>query len=892
MAKTKGNVLNKKKKTQLRGKFGKKPQKESILNKKEPKLSGKFSKDKSQQSKNAKNTKKDAGKTKFKRNYKKKDVEGSDSSDFEEVEERSLVESKTKEIEMDSGSSSEEEEGEVRSLVQQQNRKKKKSGGFQAMGLSHNVFKGVHRKGYKIPTPIQRKAIPVIMEGRDVVAMARTGSGKTAAFLIPMFERLQTHSGQAGARALIMSPTRELALQTLKFAKELGKYTGLRAAVVLGGDRMEEQFSALHSNPDIIIATPGRFMHVAVEMDLKLKSVQYAVFDEADRLFEMGFQEHLNEVLNRLPESRQTLLFSATLPKLLVEFAKAGLHDPSLIRLDVETKLSDQLKLSFLQCRLDDKVAVLLYLLKHVISRGEQTVVFAATKHHVEYLNMILEKASISCTYIYSSLDPTARKISIAKFQHRKVLVMVVTDLAARGIDIPLLDNVINFHFPAKPKLFVHRVGRVARAGRKGVAYSLISPDEISHVYDLHVFLGRPLNFVPIGKQAEDDDGLYGRVPQSVVDDSAESLRSMHEDSYDIKAMVKVVENAYGHYLRSRPAPAPESVKRVKESEKLGQQIGVHPMFGIEENSLEAERLKLLDALKSYRGNTTIFEVNSTAKNTSFEVMKKKRDFHGRVVENRQREVNVNQSAVQTVDRVTSGSSQQAEESDLREAFSVVIGGKKSKNGQSEDKLKKGGNQSVRDEEHYVSYRPADYQTEQGLRLGSGFDREAASALLDMAGDDNAVIKKSQNTVKWDRKRKKFVRENSNDPRKKKIRTESGALIPASYKSHAYKEWVGHNRLDTTVERNTDDGGGTSQRNHGNVKRGLTVLGGGDPRRRHRKGAEGEVPGKVRGKFKRKSELKRPEQIVKSRKQKMKKEAFQKQRQNKHSSNRSKPRRT
>ncbi|WAR17963.1 DDX54-like protein [Mya arenaria] len=763
MAKTKGNVLNKKKKTQLRGKFGKKPQKESILNKKEPKLSGKFSKDKSQQSKNAKNTKKDAGKTKFKRNYKKKDVEGSDSSDFEE------------EIEMDSGSSSEEEEGEVRSLVQQQNRKKKKSGGFQAMGLSHNVFKGVHRKGYKIPTPIQRKAIPVIMEGRDVVAMARTGSGKTAAFLIPMFERLQTHSGQAGARALI-----------------------------------------------IIIATPGRFMHVAVEMDLKLKSVQYAVFDEADRLFEMGFQEHLNEVLNRLPESRQTLLFSATLPKLLVEFAKAGLHDPSLIRLDVETKLSDQLKLSFLQCRLDDKVAVLLYLLKHVISRGEQTVVFAATKHHVEYLNM-----------------------------HRKVLVMVVTDLAARGIDIPLLDNVINFHFPAKPKLFVHRVGRVARAGRKGVAYSLISPDEISHVYDLHVFLGRPLNFVPIGKQAEDDDGLYGRVPQSVVDDSAESLRSMHEDSYDIKAMVKVVENAYGHYLRSRPAPAPESVKRVKESEKLGQQIGVHPMF-----------------------------VNSTAKNTSFEVMKKKRDFHGRVVENRQREVNVNQSAVQTVDRVTSGSSQQAEESDLREAFSVVIGGKKSKNGQSEDKLKKGGNQSVRDEEHYVSYRPADYQTEQGLRLGSGFDREAASALLDMAGDDNAVIKKSQNTVKWDRKRKKFVRENSNDPRKKKIRTESGALIPASYK------------LDTTVERNTDDGGGTSQRNHGNVKRGLTVLGGGDPRRRHRKGAEGEVPGKVRGKFKRKSELKRPEQIVKSRKQKMKKEAFQKQRQNKHSSNRSKPRRT
>lgn len=202
------------------------------------------------------------------------------------------------------------------------------------------------------------QTIPLILEGRDVVAMARTGSGKTACFLIPLFEKLKVRSAKAGARALILSPTRELALQvggsisilhiisfffnvtfnhsqTLKFAKELGKFTGLKSAIILGGDSMDDQFFAIHGNPDIIVATPGRFLHVCIEMELKLNSVEYIVFDEADRLFEMGFGEQLDEVVNRLPDCRQTVLFSATLPKILVEFAKAGLNDPVLIRYSI-----------------------------------------------------------------------------------------------------------------------------------------------------------------------------------------------------------------------------------------------------------------------------------------------------------------------------------------------------------------------------------------------------------------------------------------------------------------------------------------------------------------------------------------------------------------------------
>uniref|UniRef100_H2ZC89 Uncharacterized protein n=1 Tax=Ciona savignyi TaxID=51511 RepID=H2ZC89_CIOSA len=329
--------------------------------------------------------------------------------------------------------------------------------------LSHSVFKGVIRKGYKVPTPIQRKCIPLILSDKDVVAMARTGSGKTAAFLIPMFEKLQVTQSGAGARALLLSPTRELALQTFKFVKELGKYTSLRTACILGGDSMSEQFSAMHENPDVIIATPGRLMHVLVEMELRLSNMHYVVFDEADRLFELGFQEHLREILRRLPEDRQTLLFSATLPKQLVEFAKAGLNDPTLVRLDLDSKLSDQLKV--FSARFFYYSISVCELFQHCITHYNsvsvsQSVVFVPTKHHVEYVKDVLQLLGMSCSYVYSSLDQTARKINIAKFRNKKTMVLIVTDVAARGLDIPMLDNVVNYSFPAKSKLFVHRVGK------------------------------------------------------------------------------------------------------------------------------------------------------------------------------------------------------------------------------------------------------------------------------------------------------------------------------------------------------------------------------------------------------------------------------------------------
>eukprot|EP00105_Crassostrea_gigas_P027628 XP_011449018.1 PREDICTED: ATP-dependent RNA helicase DDX54 [Crassostrea gigas] len=816
---------------------------------------------------------KKAVKQKVERKYSKGIKRGSfeeDNDEMEVVGQKHLQQIYIQDKE-DADSDSSQELQDTRKWLTEQNRKKKKSGGFQSMGLSHGVYKGVLRKGYKIPTPIQRKTVPLIMEGKDVVAMARTGSGKTAAFLIPMFEKLKTHTAKSGARGLILSPTRELALQTLKFTKELGKYTGLRAAVVLGGDKMDDQFAALHENPDIIIATPGRLMHVLVEMEKKLKSVEYVVFDEADRLFEMGFQEQLHEIIHRLPESRQTVLFSATLPKLLVEFAKAGLHDPTLLRLDVETKLSEQLKQSFFRCREEDKPAILLYMLKHVIDLDQQTVVFAATKHHVEYLHMILTYAGIDSTYIYSSLDPSARKINVAKFQHKKVKVLIVTDLAARGIDIPLLDNVINVNFPAKSKLFVHRVGRVARAGREGCAYSLVAQDEVPFLLDLYIFLGRSLNIASQLKNVEDKDGVLGDVPQTVIDEEEEQLRLWHKDHIDLINMKKVVGNAQKKYLRSRPLPAKESIKRYKQIQSADN-IGLHPVFAKECSTEEQQKNELLNALKAYKGHSTIFETNTSSKNRSFDVMKHKRAFHQTVIQKKTKQVTDLKDAES--DDSDRGETEQlmADEENVKETFRTVIGGKRKANNKLFDpqRKKKRKQESIRDEENYLHYRPKDFQSELGLSLGTSFDKEATGAVLDLRDEINKS--KPMSNKRWDRKKKKFVTTNDNAAGKKKIRTESGAMISASYKSRAYKDWLNKNKManandsgDEEEERETNTG------NQDNSYR-LKVIG---TKRRnwHTKLKEEEDQKRNR------TELKHKEEILKQRKIKAKKQAFQNHRQ-------------
>ncbi|XP_049949021.1 ATP-dependent RNA helicase DDX54 [Schistocerca serialis cubense] len=712
----------------------------------------------------------------------------------------------------------------------------KKSGGFQSMGLSYTVLKGIKKRGYKIPTPIQRKTIPLVLEGRDVVAMARTGSGKTACFLIPLFEKLKMRTAKTGARALILSPTRELALQTLKFIKELGRFTGLQAAVILGGDSMESQFSAIHGNPDIIVATPGRLLHICVEMELKLNSVEYVVFDEADRLFEMGFGEQLREIVNRLPESRQTLLFSATLPKVLVEFAKAGLSDPVLLRLDVESKLPDSLTLEFICCRSDDKSAALLCLLKHVIKLESQTVLFAATKHHVEYLHMLLDKAGISNTYIYSNLDPSARKINAAKFQCGKVSVLIVTDVAARGIDIPQLDNVINYNFPAKSKLFIHRVGRCARAGRSGTAYSLVAADEYAYLMDLHLFLGKPLQ----------EDFHIGRIPQDLLEEEQTNLLSWHENSVDLSNMKRVCSNAYKQYLRSRPGASTESMKRIKEIN--WDTFHYHPSFSFGDKT-EAEKISFLTEMKKYRPNGTVFEIGHNSTSIVYKVMKTARMKHREAIENYKRKHSeTEQENSENLSKVPVTSLPSSNAEDIKDTFHDVIGPRKfSLQSLYEPKKKK--RKVAVDKDNYIPYFAPDQHTEKGLSVNN-FQSEASKFQLDLTADNEDSLKLQKKLMRWDRKKKKMVGVDQGT-KAGKIRTESGAWIPATYKSNRYSQWKERSKISQQDEQDDD----TDEDSKNRPTKGLKAV----PSTHW-----GRHNMKVQEKMRR-SELKKPEQILKAR---------------------------
>eukprot|EP01104_Vermistella_antarctica_P017139 TRINITY_DN6026_c0_g1_i1.p1 TRINITY_DN6026_c0_g1~~TRINITY_DN6026_c0_g1_i1.p1 ORF type:complete len:881 (+),score=288.15 TRINITY_DN6026_c0_g1_i1:176-2818(+) len=692
--------------------------------------------------------------------------------------------------------------------------KKKKTGGFQSMSLSTATYKGVMKMGYRVPTPIQRKAMPFLLAGHDVVAMARTGSGKTAAFLIPMIERLSEHSKTMGSRGLVLSPTRELAMQTLRFAKQISRFTDLRFCLLVGGDSMGEQFSALSHNPDVIIATPGRLLHHIVEIDMTLKLVEYVVYDEADRLFEMGFASQIQEIGRRMTgENRQTALFSATLPKMLVEFAKAGLSNPELIRLDTDTKISENLGITFLTMREEERLAALLHLVKEVVDRDQQSIVFTSTRHHVEFLNLILTHSGLSCTMIYGTMDQSARKINLAKFCAGKASFLIVTDVAARGIDIPLLDNVINFDFPSRPKLFVHRSGRAARAGRSGTSYSLIAAEEMAYAIDLHLFLGRtPSNAVPENTtyNAKDPSTVYyGKMPQSVLDHENDILRDMFERHDDIVTLQRVAANAYKLYKRTRSLPSSASVRRSKALPPPR----LHPLFASTCGAGELERDDFLENLKTFRPTQTVFEVQARAKNSNkktaaaLEVMSSKRRMHDRAIKG------------SSSGRVLGAVDEDGEEIEVDESGDGGLesggtdgavaakqplpetGGKKRKpkrggRGGDVGGVTKKARTTFRDEKFYMETLQKNFHGEEGLSLNQGNrslnQHNLQDIVLDVTGDDATTMKQGKSNMKWDRKKKRFVNMSGvafDDKRADK--NESGAIIikSAKKKKTIYAEW-------------------------------------------------------------------------------------------------------
>lgn len=509
--------------------------------------------------------------------------------------------------------------------------KKKKGGGFQTFGLEKALLTAILKQGWSVPTPIQRKSIPILLQGNDVVAMARTGSGKTAAFLIPMLHQLKSHSTTVGIRGVILSPSRELSLQILRCGLALNKGTGLRLAALVGGNSLEQQFEALATNPDIIVGTPGRLLHIMEEASMPLSMVRVIVLDEADRLFELGLQPQITMIMQKLPASCQRALFSATMPSILAEFTSAGLHNPVVIRLDVEMKLSENLKQSSFLVRNDEKVAALIVLLKRVIEVGYnnergrviQALVFVESKFHVEYLQLILNHYSIENSAVHGQMDQEARQIAVKDFAKRKSCVMIVTDVAARGLDLPLLDNVVNYSFPASPKLFVHRVGRVARAGRSGQAYSILTVEDFPYYVELMRFLERPL----VNKKPENDlffdskDNCYGRLPEEEIQLELDLLRRLHNENVEVRNLSKTVLNAHNKFQRTKKKALGDAIREARRDVYAFENTSIHPMLleHLGAKRVESDEAKL--ELKKFKPKELFLEL--TTREKLFEVKRK-----------------------------------------------------------------------------------------------------------------------------------------------------------------------------------------------------------------------------------------------------------------------------
>jgi ATP-dependent RNA helicase RhlE len=361
---------------------------------------------------------------------------------------------------------------------------------FNSLGLSDALLKAVSKQGYTTPSPIQEKAIPLILEGKDVLASAQTGTGKTAGFTLPMLQNLS--QGQQlrhrPIRALILTPTRELAAQVYENVKQYSAFLDIRSTVIFGGVNQKPQVATLRNGVDVLVATPGRLMDLHSQNVLSLSKVEILVLDEADRMLDMGFLRDIKKIISFLPQKRQNLLFSATFSKEIKQLATGILHHPVLVEATPENSTVDAISQKVYRVAKGKKPGLLIKL----ISEGnwQQVLVFNRTKHGANKLTKTLISSGISAAAIHGNKSQGARTKALAGFKNGSVRVMVATDIAARGLDIPLLPHVVNFELPNISEDYVHRIGRTGRAGASGEALSLVSADETSYLRDIEKLVG------------------------------------------------------------------------------------------------------------------------------------------------------------------------------------------------------------------------------------------------------------------------------------------------------------------------------------------------------------------------------------------------------------------
>ena len=362
---------------------------------------------------------------------------------------------------------------------------------FKDLGLSAELLRAVEKQGYDEATPIQEQAIPLVLQGKDVLAGAQTGTGKTAGFTLPVLQQLQqTHKAdqKRHPRVLVLTPTRELAAQVHESVRDYGQYLPFRSAVIFGGVSINPQKQKLIKGVDIVVATPGRLLDHLQQRSIDLSKVEILVLDEADRMLDMGFIRDIRKILNVIPKKRQTLLFSATFSKEIKTLAAEFLHHPSEIQVTPQNTATDLV--SQIVYPVDKKRKR--ELLSHKIGEEnwQQVLVFTRTKHGANKLAEQLDKDGIKSAAIHGNKSQGARTRALADFKAGAVRVLVATDIAARGIDIDKLPHVVNFELPNVPEDYVHRIGRTARAGQEGNAVSLVCVDELKLLRDIEKLLG------------------------------------------------------------------------------------------------------------------------------------------------------------------------------------------------------------------------------------------------------------------------------------------------------------------------------------------------------------------------------------------------------------------
>jgi ATP-dependent RNA helicase RhlE len=375
---------------------------------------------------------------------------------------------------------------------------------FQDLGLSQPVLQALDLKGYTTPTPIQQQAIPPVLKGRDLLGIAQTGTGKTAAFMLPSIDRLREADKPIpfkSCRMLVLAPTRELAVQIGESAKDYGALAGLKVAVIVGGTSVGKDRNKLHRGTDILVATPGRLLDLIDQKAFNLAGIEILVLDEADQMLDLGFIHALRKIRELAPADRQTLFFSATMPRAIKELVGGYCRNPVQVQVTPESTTAERIEQFLFMVQQDEKQALIEMILQRrhpVPGEFERVLIFTRTKHGADRVVKRLAQAGIASNAIHGNKSQVQRQRALDEFRKAKVPVLIATDVAARGIDIPGVSHVINYELPNVPEQYVHRIGRTARAGRDGIAIAFCAEDERAYLKDIRKVTGAELERLPL----------------------------------------------------------------------------------------------------------------------------------------------------------------------------------------------------------------------------------------------------------------------------------------------------------------------------------------------------------------------------------------------------------